>query len=200
MPSALLRRAACVVVAGLCAGPWPAAYEQADAVYEFAFEFQTKQPIVPVRLNGGPPVPFVVDTGASVHLIDRPAAQAARAVEGTASRLTGGGSATVDVRWVDGLTLATGTASWGGQRAAVVDLGYPDRRHFAGLLGAPILMRYTVQFGSAEQRCACSSRRLLVPAGHCLRSTAEDFRCARKMIAVRAIPGADGCRFQPTSF
>ena len=38
----------------------------------------------------------------------------------------------------DGLTLATGHLSWDGQRAALAPLGYPERRHFACLLGAPI--------------------------------------------------------------
>ena len=122
------------------------------AAIEMAFEFRTKQPIIPVRLNGGPPVPFVVDTGASIHLIDRRTAQAAAAAEGTAGRLSGGGSATVDVRWVDGLTLATEAATWSGQRAALADLGYPERKHFAGLLGAPVLMRYTVQFAFGERK------------------------------------------------
>jgi hypothetical protein len=131
------------------------------APIELAFEFRTKQPIVPVRLNGGPPVPFVVDTGASIHLIDRATAQRAAAAEGTSGRLSGGGSATVDVRWVDGLTIATGPLTWTGQRAALADLGYPDRKHFAGLLGAPVLMRYTVQFAFAERKL-----RLFDPAAY----------------------------------
>lgn len=131
------------------------------APIELAFEFRTKQPIVPVRLNAGPPVPFVVDTGASIHLIDRATAQRTAAADGTAGRLSGGGSATVDVRWVDGLTIAAGPATWTGQRAALADLGYPDRKHFAGLLGAPVLMRYTVQFAFAERRL-----RLFDPAAY----------------------------------
>lgn len=131
------------------------------AAIEMPFEFRTKQPIIPVRLNGGAAVPFVVDTGASIHLIDRAVAQAAAAAEGAAGRLSGGGQATVDVRWVDGLTIATGRSSWTGQRAALADLGYPDRKHFAGLLGAPILMRYTVQFAFAEQ-----TLRLFDPAAY----------------------------------
>jgi hypothetical protein len=56
------------------------------------------------------------------------------------------------VQFVDGLTLETGPLSWTAQRGALASLGYPDRKHFAGLLGAPILMRYTVQFAFPSQR------------------------------------------------
>jgi hypothetical protein len=110
------------------------------------FRFTTRQPIIDVRVNGGAAVPFVVDTGASIHLIDRDVAAKAAVSGGRAVPLAGGGSATVETRWVDGLTLAAGRLAWDGQRAALAPLGYPDRKHFAGLLGAPILMRYTVQF------------------------------------------------------
>ena len=128
--------------------PQPASPARGPAapLHAFAFEFRTGQPIIPVRIDGGPPVPFVVDTGASIHLIDASVARAAAAAGSGAGRLSGGGQAGVDVRWVDGLTLASGSASWTGQRAALADLGYPERTHFAGLLGAPVLMRYTVQF------------------------------------------------------
>jgi hypothetical protein len=110
------------------------------------FRFATQQPIIDVRLNAGPAVPFVVDTGASIHVIDRDVAATAAVSGGRAVPLAGGGSATVETRWVDGVTLSTGNLSWDGQRAALAPLGYPARKHFAGLLGAPILMRYTVQF------------------------------------------------------
>ena len=110
------------------------------------FTFATRQPIVPISLNGMPAVPFVIDTGASIHLIDRDLAARAAVGGGRTVPLTGGGQATVQTQWVDGLTLATGALRWDGQRAALAPLGYPDRKHFAGLLGAPILMRYTVQF------------------------------------------------------
>jgi hypothetical protein len=108
---------------------------------ELPFSFATKQPIVPIALNGLPAVPFVIDTGASIHLIDRDLAARAAVSEGRAVPLTGGGAATVETRWVDGLTLAGGGQTWREQRAALAPLGYPERKHFAGLLGAPILMR-----------------------------------------------------------
>jgi hypothetical protein len=130
-------------------------------LHDIPFEFRTKQPIVPVRVNGGAAVPFVVDTGASIHLIDRGVAAAAQAAQGTPGQLSGGGAAAQDVRWVDGLTIATGDLAWTGQRAAVADLGYPARKHFGGLLGAPVLMRYTVQFAFAAQRM-----RLFEPAAY----------------------------------
>ena len=135
--------AACACLIG---GAVAIAQQGAAAPIELPFRFTTKQPIIDVRLNGGAPVPFVVDTGASIHLIDRDLAEKASVSGGRAVPLAGGGSATVETRWVDGLTLATGDLTWDGQRAALAPLGYPARKHFAGLLGAPILMRYTVQF------------------------------------------------------
>jgi hypothetical protein len=115
-------------------------------VHELTFTFTTRQPIVPVSVNGGPAVPFVIDTGASIHLIDREIARQARVVGGREGQLSGGGQQSAPTSFVDGVTLAIGDLSWTDQRAAVTDLGYPTRKHFAGLLGAPILMRYVVQF------------------------------------------------------
>lgn len=137
--------AACVCLLG---GAYALAVAQQTGSDPIAlpFRFTTKQPIIDVGLNGGPAVPFVVDTGATIHLIDRDVAAKAAVSGGQAVPLAGGGSGTVETRWVDGLTLATGDLKWDGQRAALAPLGYPERKHFAGLLGAPILMRYTVQF------------------------------------------------------
>jgi predicted aspartyl protease len=138
----LLGVALCLLAAtSLTAFPVPA-----DAPITIPFTFATKQPIVPVQVNGGPAVPFVVDTGASIHVIDREIARQASVGGGRAVPLTGGGQATVQTQFVDGVALATGDQAWPGQRAALAPLGYPERKHFAGLLGAPLLMRYTVQF------------------------------------------------------
>lgn len=57
----------------------------------------------------------------------------------------GGGEAGVDARFAGPLTLETNGVVWEGQRAAVTPIGYPDKKHFAGFIGAPILMRYAVQ-------------------------------------------------------
>jgi hypothetical protein len=121
-------------------------YADSQAAHEFTFDFATKQPIVPVKVNGGPAVPFVVDTGASINVIDPEITRHVDTSTGRQSLLRGGGQTAVDVRFVDGLTLATGGVAWTHQRAAIATLGYPDKKHYAGLLGAPILMRYTVQF------------------------------------------------------
>ena len=141
-------------IAGLCIGagilatvqPRNAAVTGAPALHEIPFEFKTHQPIVPVRINGADAVPFVVDTGASIHLIDQQIALKASVSGGRSAQLSGGGQARVDVQFVDGLKIEAGGLAWSEQRAAVANLGYPDRKHFAGLIGAPILMRYTVQF------------------------------------------------------
>jgi predicted aspartyl protease len=113
---------------------------------EIPFEYRTHQPVVPVSVNGGAAVPFVIDTGASIHVIDREIANKAGVGGGTATTMRGGGQAAVDAAFVNGVTLATAGQAWSEQRAAIASLGYPDRKHFAGLLGAPILQRYTVQF------------------------------------------------------
>ncbi len=144
MPTSTIRAlAACACLVG---GAVAIAQQGAPAPIVVPFRFNTKQPIIDVRLNGGVPVPFVVDTGASIHLIDRDIAAKAAVSGGRAVPLAGGGATTVETRWVDGLTLATGDLTWENQRAALAPIGYPERKHFAGLLGAPILMRYTVQF------------------------------------------------------
>ena len=121
------------------------------AAHDIHFDFATRQPIVAVKVNGASAVPFVVDTGASIHLVDREIARQANVGPGRSAALSGGGQAAVEVKFVEGLTLEAGGFAWPGQRAAVADLGYPDRKHFAGLIGAPVLMRYTVRFAFAAQ-------------------------------------------------
>jgi Aspartyl protease len=143
-PASLGRRLGVVVC--LLAAASLAAFALPSEPIAIHFTFATKQPIVPVQVNGGPAVPFVVDTGASIHLIDREIARQASVAGGRVVPLTGGGQATVETQFVDGVALATGGQAWSQQRAALAPLGYPERKHFAGLLGAPILMRYTVQF------------------------------------------------------
>jgi predicted aspartyl protease len=144
----LRRRAALCIGAGILFLSLPSGIELAGApaTHEIPFEFKTHQPIVPFRINGADAVPFVVDTGASIHLIDQQIAMKASVPGGRSAQLSGGGQARVDVQFVDGLTIEAGGLAWDRQRAAVANLGYPDRKHFAGLIGAPILMRYTVQF------------------------------------------------------
>ena len=132
---------------GLPAGAVP----RTPPLREIPFEYRTHQPIVPVSVNGGPAVPFVIDTGASIHVIDREIAAKAGVDGGTATTMRGGGQAAVDAAFVNGVTLETAGQAWPEQRAAIASLGYPDRKHFAGLLGAPILQRYTVQFAFAAR-------------------------------------------------
>lgn len=64
--------------------------------------------------------------------------------------MSGGGEGTMPTQTLDGLTLAVGTAQWTDQRAVAVNLGYPQTKHFAGLIGAPILNKYVVQFAYAK--------------------------------------------------
>jgi len=122
------------------------------AAADIPFDFRTRQPIVPVALNGGVAVPFVVDTGASIHIVDREVARLAKLGDGRDVPMRGGGEGTVATQWVGNVTFAFGGRSWPAQRAALAPLGYPDRKHFAGLIGAPILMQYAVRFDFPAQR------------------------------------------------
>ena len=118
----------------------------AQAPHDLSFTFRTRQPIVQVSVNGGAAVPFVVDTGATIHLVDEEVARQAR-VAGTSNlQMHGGGQAGVQAHIAEALTLEVGDLKWTGQRAAIVPLGYPKRKHFAGLLGAQILKQYAVRF------------------------------------------------------
>ena len=118
----------------------------AEPVHEIPFDFKTLQPIVQVRVNGGRAVPFLFDTGASINVVDEAIAREAGVAGENTSSITGGGQASVPARFADSLTFEASTMTWDRQRAAVLRLGYPDAKHFAGFIGAPILMRYVVQF------------------------------------------------------
>lgn len=156
-----LRRLGCQCIGAVVFLSLPSgtAVKGALATHEIPFAFKTHQPIVPVKINGADAVPFVIDTGASIHLVDQQIALKASVSGGRSAQLSGGGQARVDVQFVDGLTIEAGGLAWDRQRAAVANLGYPDRKHFAGLIGAPILMRYTVQFAFPSR-----TMRLIDPA------------------------------------
>jgi hypothetical protein len=122
---------------------------QASDPKEIRFEFQTRQPIVAIRVNDSEALPFVVDTGASVHVIERNMLpDVLKRVPASATRsMSGGGQGSVQADSITGLTFSVpGGLVWADQRAMAVSLGYPKSKHYAGLIGAPILSRYAVQF------------------------------------------------------
>lgn len=113
-------------------------------VAELTFAFDTFQPIVPIRINGSRPVPFIVDTGASINVIGSTvAAETGVVPAGPTQTITGGGQQSVSTQYAEGVTLASDALAWTAQRAAVLPIG---AKHFAGFIGAPILMQYVVQF------------------------------------------------------
>jgi hypothetical protein len=134
-------RLLCPFLSALCLG-----LSAGHPPHDLYFTFKTRQPIVQVSVNGGATVPFVVDTGASIHLVDDEVARAAHAAGTSPLQMHGGGQAGVQAHIAESLTMQVGDLTWTEQRAAIVPLGYPTRKHFAGLLGAPILKRYTVRF------------------------------------------------------
>src|SRR6266850_1926612 len=141
--------------------PMRASGVNARSLSELDFDFTTRQPIVPTRVNGGRPVPFLVDTGASINIVDETIAREAGLRGGDARSMTGGGEASFEARLMGPMKLEAGGVVWEAQRAAVGRLGYPETKHFAGLLGAPILMRYAVQFDYDRRKL-----RLIDPAAY----------------------------------
>jgi hypothetical protein len=132
-------RLAIVAIAAGLGTPTPSSHD-------LEFTFKTRQPIVQVSVNGAAAVPFVVDTGATIHLIDEEVARQARVAGTSDLQMHGGGQAGVQAHIAESLTMKVGDLTWAAQRAAIVPLGYPKRKHFAGLLGAQILKQYTVRF------------------------------------------------------
>jgi predicted aspartyl protease len=124
----------------------------AAPIHEIDFDFATRQPIVRARVDGGRAVPFLVDTGASINIIDEHIAREAGVATGRSRELRGGGEGRVTAMLGGPLRLEIDDIAWAGQRASIVNLGYPQSKHFAGILGAPILKRYTVQFDFNQRK------------------------------------------------
>jgi hypothetical protein len=156
--------------------------------HEIAFAFRTHQPIAPVRLNGGRAVPFLFDTGASINAVDTGIAMEAGVAGRDARDMTGGGEGHAQVTFADSLLLQAGALTWSSQRAAILPLGFPDRKHFAGFIGAPILMRYVAQFDFAARVL-----RLFPPDGYASRPGAMvvPFELQDDLPVVRAV--VDAC-------
>jgi hypothetical protein len=153
------RWAVALLVVGLM--PISAAQQSAPAAigHIIPFDFTTHQPIIPVRINGAPAVPFLFDTGASINVIGEATAQRLKLLpSGPAQSIAGGGQAAVSMRYADPVTLAAPGVEWSGQRAAVVPM---SAKHYAGFIGAPILMRYVVQFDFQQRHI-----RLIDPAAY----------------------------------
>jgi hypothetical protein len=83
------------------------AIHDVEPIYEIPFDFATRQPIVPVRVNGSRPVPFLFDTGASIHVVDEAIAREAGVVGTGARSITGGGQARVPAQFAESLTFET---------------------------------------------------------------------------------------------
>jgi predicted aspartyl protease len=108
--------------------------------------FPGKLVVLPVRINDSPPLPFILDTGASTNVVDRrQAGSLGLAVAGGVDVTTGGGI--IDASEIDGVTLRIGDATLRDVNAVAIDLsglaaglGEP----VAGILGYDIFERYVV--------------------------------------------------------
>jgi hypothetical protein len=91
--------------------PWPrlpvlllcVSVNAAQASHDLVFTFTTRQPIVQVSVNGAAAVPFVVDTGATIHLIDEEVARQARVAGASDLQMHGGGQAGVQAHIAESL-------------------------------------------------------------------------------------------------
>jgi hypothetical protein len=167
----------------------PSVERAAEPVLDIPFDFKTRQPIVQVRVNGGRPVPFLFDTGASVNVVDEGIAREIGVVGSGAQSISGGGEASVPARFADSLTFETSGARWDRQRAVIVRLGYPATKHFAGFVGAPILMRYVVQFDFGTRVLRLIDPSMYEPPTH---AVLVPFELQGDLPVVRAIIDAGG--------
>src|ERR1044072_9126911 len=81
-----------------------AANRAPEPTHEIPFEFRTHQPIIPVRVDGGEPVPFLFDTGASIHVIDAEIARQVGVTGAGERNMYGGGQAAARARLAARLT------------------------------------------------------------------------------------------------
>jgi len=121
----------------------------AVTVHEVPFVFETRQPIsIRVRIDGRePPLRFLFDTGASIHVIDSEVAHRAWLKGRDGGTITGGGEGRVAVQFVDRVWFDADRIGWRNQRAAIV----PLRKHYDGMIGAPILSQYVCRFDFARR-------------------------------------------------
>ena len=102
--------------------------------------------VLPVRVNGSQPLPFILDTGASVTVIDRrQAASLGFAVGGGVGVATGGGA--VDASEINGIALQIGEQTLPDLTVVAIDLSGLAAglgQHVAGILGYDIFRRYVV--------------------------------------------------------
>ncbi|QSQ21975.1 aspartyl protease family protein [Pyxidicoccus parkwayensis] len=110
------------------------------------FQLLNNHIIVPVRVNGGEPLPFLLDTGG--HDILTPATVKALGLKvAGASAASGGGEATNTSGYVRIESLQVGEASMGPESALALDFSPPDVEGLTlgGMLGAGFLERFVVR-------------------------------------------------------
>ena len=122
-------------------------------VLEQEAELSNNLVVLPVRVNGSRPMPFILDTGASTNVIDRrQAGSLGLAVAGGVDVTTGGGD--VDASEIEGVTLEIGDMSLRNLNAVAIDLsGLASGlgRPVAGILGYDIFQRYVVAIDYSRQ-------------------------------------------------
>ena len=129
---------------------------------EIPFILEAGHIIIEASIGGGPPRPFVFDTGAR-HTISPDVAQTlkARAVVRT-SRVGGIGSKVSQVEWINAGPIALGGATLEQQTMGVLDmpnamLDRGSRPRLAGLIGSELLAHYVVTIDYARRTLTLNS-------------------------------------------
>ncbi len=118
------------------------------------FEYTSNEIVARLSINGQPPRPFIVDTGATQTIIDRTTARAVGKVNPKSLSITTG-SGSVSMGYMNLRTLKLGDITFNDTPVAVADLGkFAAQLKFqpAGLLGANILKRFLVTVDYDKQQ------------------------------------------------
>ncbi|HEX8671580.1 MAG TPA: aspartyl protease family protein [Longimicrobium sp.] len=161
------------------------------------FELHNGHVYVRVRADSAPPAWFILDTGASTTLDSAFAASLGRGVAAHTERGGGGGEGSVQVRFVEGVTLAladsgAGAARVPAQRIATVSLAAISRaegRPVAGILGGSFFSRHGVVIDYARLRLTVHPTRTFRPPAEWTAiplQREEDLVFARAAVTLRA--------------
>jgi predicted aspartyl protease len=171
------------VAAPLLGSPLLLACSSSSLVLEQRATLTNNLVVVPVRVNGSQPLPFIVDTGASSSVIDpRPARDLKLTLRGDTTASTGGGN--VNASAINGVTLQIGDLSLPNLNIVAIDLsglaaglGQP----IAGILGYDLFQRYVVEIDYSagfvrlhDPGRYLPDRRLTAAQGQILPITIED--------------------------
>jgi hypothetical protein len=110
-------------------------------------EFHEDMPYLKVRVNGGAPVWFILDSGASANVVDKGHCQSFGVTISGGRKGSGAGAGTVDFLFAKDVRYDVGELALQVDQSYAIDLSgiaTPKDRKLAGLLGYDFLQRYVV--------------------------------------------------------